>query len=485
MVRVAELYGGSGPTIVEPKEPRKDRTHWLYILVIIGVILGIIVGFVAPDFAKKCAILGQYFVALIRMMISPVIFCTIVLGIGSVAAASSVGKAGGIALGYFLTMSTFALGIGLVVGNFLHPGGGLKVVHGSADAYAKTAEEASKNDFILSIIPTTLFSSVTTSSVLQTLFVALLVGFAIQRMGKQGEPLLRGIGHLQKLVFRVLLMVLWTAPIGAFGAIANVVGSTGVDALKQLGILMAGFYITCIIFILGVLGALLFVVARVSIIRLLAYLGREYLLIVSTSSSESALPNLLAKMEHAGVHKSTVGIVVPTGYSFNLDGTAIYLTMASIFVANAMGKPMDTGEQIALLLFMIVASKGAAGVAGAGLAVLAGGIQSHRPELLDGVGIVVGVDRFMSEARALTNFTGNAVATILVGRWTHTVDLDRVRLVLSGGDPFDYTTMADHGYDEPKDLADIGHGVVNPADRLQPTPYPVVPSGPDAPDPRH
>ena len=198
-------------------------------------------GFVAPDFAKKCAILGQYFVALIRMMISPVIFCTIVLGIGSVAAASSVGKAGGIALGYFLTMSTFALGIGLVVGNFLHPGGGLKVVHGSADAYAKTAEEASKNDFILSIIPTTLFSSVTTSSVLQTLFVALLVGFAIQRMGKQGEPLLRGIGHLQKLVFRVLLMVLWTAPIGAFGAIANVVGSTGVDALKQLGILMAGF----------------------------------------------------------------------------------------------------------------------------------------------------------------------------------------------------------------------------------------------------
>ena len=471
---MAELYQDSGPTIVEPKEPRKDRTHWLYIMVIIAVILGIIVGLMNPSVAKSCGILGTYFIALIRMMISPVIFCTIVLGIGSVAAASSVGKAGGIALGYFLTMSTFALGIGLVVGNFLHPGGGLKVVAHSADQYAKQAEEANSKDFVLSIIPTTMFSSVTTSSVLQTLFIALLVGFAIQRMGKAGEPILRGIGHLQKLVFRVLLMVLWTAPIGAFGAIANVVGSTGVDALKQLGILMAGFYITCIIFILGVLGTLLFVVARVNIIRLLAYLGREYLLIVSTSSSESALPNLLAKMEHAGVQKSTVGIVVPTGYSFNLDGTAIYLTMSSIFVANAMGKPMSTGEQIALLLFMIVASKGAAGVAGAGLAVLAGGIQSHRPELLDGVGIVVGVDRFMSEARALTNFTGNAVATILVGRWTRTVDLERVRYVLAGKDPFDYASLGDHGYDEPKDLHDIGRGVVNPADRLQPTPYPVV-----------
>jgi len=473
---VADLYQ-DGPRIVEPKEPRKDKTHWLYIMVIIAVILGVVVGLVNPTLAKSFGILGTYFIALIRMMISPVIFCTIVLGIGSVAAASSVGKAGGIALGYFLTMSTFALGIGLLVGNFLHPGGGLKVVAHSADQYAKQAETANSNDFVLSIIPTTLFSSVTTSSVLQTLFVALLVGFAIQRMGKAGEPLLRGIGHLQKLVFRVLLMVLWTAPIGAFGAIANVVGSTGVDALKQLGILMVGFYVTCVIFILGVLGTLLFLVARVSIVRLLAYLGREYLLIVSTSSSESALPNLLAKMEHAGVHKSTVGIVVPTGYSFNLDGTAIYLTMASIFVANAMGKPMNMGEQLALLLFMIVASKGAAGVAGAGLAVLAGGIQSHRPELLDGVGIVVGVDRFMSEARALTNFTGNAVATILVGRWTNTVDLDRVRYVLSGKDPFDYSTLGDHGLDEPQDLADIGHGVVNPADRLQPTPYPVVPSG--------
>ena len=473
---MADLYQDSGPTIVEPKEPRKDRTHWLYIMVIIAVILGIIVGFVAPAFAVSCGILGQYFIALIKMMISPVIFCTIVVGIGSVAAASKVGKAGVIALIYFLTMSTFALAIGLVVGNFLHPGGGLKIVHGSADKYVKQAEAASSNDFVLGLIPTTLFSSLTGGVVLQTLFIALLVGFALQRMGKQAEPLLRGVALLQKLVFRVLIMVLWTAPIGAFGAIAQAVGSTGAEALKQLGILMGGFYITCILFVVGVLGALLYAVTRISIIRLLVYLAREYLLIVATSSSESALPNLMAKMEHAGVQKSTVGIVVPTGYSFNLDGTAIYLTMASIFVANAMNKPMNLGEQVALLLFMIVASKGAAGVAGAGLAVLAGGLQSHRPELVDGIGVVVGVDRFMSEARALTNFSGNAVATLIVGKWTDSVDLDRVRFVLGGGDPFDYATLGDHGLEDPKDLADIGRGVVNPADRLQPSPYPVVPT---------
>jgi aerobic C4-dicarboxylate transport protein len=476
VIRVADLFGASGPTIVEPKEPRKDRTHWLYIMVIAAVILGILMGLFMPDTVKShnLAILGTYFVNLIKMMISPVIFCTIVLGIGSVAAASSVGKAGGIALGYFLTMSTFALAIGLVVGNLIHPGGGLKVTKGAADQYAKQAEAS--GDFILNIIPTTMFSAVTSGAVLQTLFVALLVGFALQRMGKQGEPILRGIGHLQKLVFRVLIMVLWVAPIGAFGAIAGVVANTGVEALKQLALLMGGFYLTCVLFIVGVLGTLLFLVARVSIIKLLAYLGREYLLIVATSSSESALPNLMAKMEHVGVHKSTVGIVVPTGYSFNLDGTAIYLTMASLFVANAMGKPFSLPEQIGLLLFMIVASKGAAGVSGAGLATLAGGIQAHRPDLLDGVGIVVGVDRFMSEARALTNFTGNAVATILVGKWTNSVDLNRVRFVLDGNDKFDYTSMVGHG-EEPEDLADIGHGTLNPADRLQPTPYPVVPTG--------
>jgi aerobic C4-dicarboxylate transport protein len=284
--------------------------------------------------------------------------------------------------------------------------------------------------------------------VLQGLFVALLVGFAIQTMGGAGVPLLRGVELLQKLVFRILIGVLWVAPIGAFGAIAEVVGATGFDAVIQLAVLMLAFYLTCVIFVFGVLGALLWMVTKVSIFKLVRYLAREYLLIVATSSSESALPRLIAKMEHAGVEPATVGIVVPTGYSFNLDGTAIYLTMASLFIADAMGTPMSIPEQLGLLAFMIIASKGAAGVSGAGLATLAAGLQSHRPDLLDGVGIIVGIDRFMSEARAVTNFSGNAVATLLVGTWTSSVDSDRVKNVLDGDIPFDERTMIDDDDDE-------------------------------------
>lgn len=261
-------------------------------------------------------------------------------------------------------------------------------------------------------------------------------------------------------------MILWLAPIGAFGAMAGVVGESGKAAVGEMLKLMFGFYVTCALFIFVVLGAVLWLVARINIVSLLKYLAREFLLIVATSSSESALPNLMAKMQHAGVDRSTVGVVVPTGYSFNLDGTAIYLTMASIFIADAMGKPMSMGEQIGLLVFMIIASKGAAGVTGAGLATLAGGLQAHRPELLDGVGVIVGIDRFMSEARALTNFAGNAVATLVIGTWTGTLDRDRARLVLAGGDPFDYSTMDD---DTDVHIGQPPHPV-NPADRLQPTP---------------
>ncbi len=281
---------------------------------------------------------------------------------------------------------------------------------------------------------------------LQTLLVALLVGFALQAMGRSGEPILRGIGHLQRLVFRVLSMIMWVAPIGAFGAIAAVVGETGVDALTSLAVLMFGFYVTCALFVFVVLGTLLKLVTGVNIFSLLKYLAREYLLIVSTSSSESALPRLIAKMEHAGVDKATVGVVVPTGYSFNLDGTAIYLTMASLFIAEALGDPLSIGEQVSLLLFMMVASKGAAGVTGAGMATLAGGLSSHRPELVDGVGLIVGIDRFMSEARAVTNFSGNAVATVLVAHWTGSLDRGRLDRVLAGDEPFDEATMLDeHG----------------------------------------
>ena len=449
-------------TVAEQPPPaeRRDRTHWLYIAVIVAVLAGIAVGFAFPEFAVSLKWLGTAFVGLIKMLIAPVIFCTIVLGIGAIRQAAKVGRIGGLALGYFILMSTIALAIGLVVGNFVNPGGGLELsdeLRGEGAALAGTAEESGGTvDFLLGLIPTTLLSALTAGSVLQALLVALLVGFAIQAMGRAGEPLLRGVGHLQKLVFRVLSMIMWVAPIGAFGAIAAVVGETGIDALRSLAVIMLAFYATCAIFVLVFLGAILRFVAHVSVFKLLKYLGREFLLIVSTSSSETALPRLIAKMEHAGVSQPVAGIVVPTGYSFNLDGTAIYLTMASLFIAEALGDPLSIGEQIGLLAFMIIASKGAAGVTGAGLATLAGGLSAHRPDLLDGVGLIVGIDRFMSEARAVTNFAGNAIATVLVATWTRELDREQLDAVLAGDRPFDEATMLD----------DDGHGGGSSDDNL-------------------
>lgn len=352
---------------------KRDRTHYLYIAVIIAVALGITVGLVAPDFAVELKPIGTGFVNLIKMMISPIIFCTIVLGIGSVRKAAKVGAVGGIALVYFTIMSLVALGIGLIVGNILEPGTGLAVTDAVKEVgQAQVAPEAKDTtEFLLGIIPTTMVSAFTGGEVLQTLLIALLAGFALQAMGSAGQPILRGVEHIQRLVFRILAMVMWAAPIGAFGAIAAVTGSAGVDALKSLAVLMLGFYVTCFLFVFIVLGVLLRVVAGLNILTLFKYLGREFLLILSTSSSESALPRLIAKMEHLGISKPVVGITVPTGYSFNLDGTMIYMTMASLFIADAMGTPMSIGEQIPLLLFLLVASKGAAGVTGAGLATLA------------------------------------------------------------------------------------------------------------------
>ncbi len=425
---------------------KRDKTHWLYVAVIVAVVGGVAVGIIAPGVGKDLGVLGTMFVSLIKMMIAPVIFCTIVLGIGSVRKAATVGKVGGLAFVYFLVMSTIALAIGLVVGNLIKPGDGLNIT-ATADKGSALADKAHESGglmaFIQGIIPESLLSALTSGNVLQALFVALLVGFALQAMGPSGEPILAAVAYIQKLVFKILSMILWLAPIGAFGAIANVVGQTGWAAVGQLMILMIAFYVTCVVFVFGVLGVILRSVAGVSIFRLVRYLAREYLLIFATSSSESALPRLIAKMEHLGVDKSTVGVVVPTGYSFNLDGTAIYLTMASIFIADAMGAPLSIGAQISLLVFMIIASKGAAGVSGAGLATLAGGLQAHQPAMLDGVGLIVGIDRFMSEARAVTNFSGNAVATILVGSWTGTIDKNRVDDVLSGRDPFDENNMVD------------------------------------------
>lgn len=468
---VADLVADSPQIAVTG--PKKDRTHWLYISVIIAIIAGVAVGLLAPETGTDLKVLGTMFIQLIKMIIAPVIFCTIVLGIGSVRSAATVGKAGGIALAYFITMSTFALGVGLIVGNIIEPGDGLNIEPAAAGGAAHTNSAIA---MIQHIIPESFFSAFTGYAVgedvtmkvdvLQVLFIAVLVGFATQALGKDGEPILRFVAALQKLIFKILNWILWLAPIGAFGAMAGVVGQTGLDAVIQLGILILAFYLTCIIFIFGVLGVVLKIFTGQSIFKLCRYLSREFLLIFATSSSESALPNLMRKMEHLGVHKSTVGIVVPTGYSFNLDGTAIYLTMAAIFISDAMSMPMELGEQIGLLLFMMVASKGAAGVSGAGIATLTAGLQVHRPDLVDGVGILVGIDKFMSEARALTNFAGNSVATLLVGTWTKTVDKEQVVRVLNGQDPYIETELDD------------GHGsfrsdptVVDPAhERLQPTP---------------
>lgn len=457
------------PKIAKAAKPPRDRTHWLYISVIVAIIAGIVLGILAPDVAAHFKILGTSFVDLIKMIVPPVIFCTIVLGIGSVRAAASVGKAGGLALAYFIVMSTFALFAGLLVGNLLQPDTGLNIETQSSGG---DGEEAGLATFVAEIIPDSFFSAFTGStadthvSILQVLFIALLVGFATQSLGEKGEPILAFVSHLQRLIFKILSWILWLAPIGAFGAIAHAVGSTGLSVVLQLGYLMLAFYITCLVFIFVILGAVLKIFTGHNIFRLCKYLAREYLIIFATSSSESALPNLMRKMEHLGVQKSTVGIVVPTGYSFNLDGTAIYLTMSAIFISDAMGMPMSVGEQLALLVFMIIAAKGAAGVSGAGIATLAAGLQSYKPALLGGVDMLLGIDKFMSEARALTNFAGNSVATLLVGQWTHTVDNDQVRRVLHGEDPYQPSAS-----DDQRGSFRRGPSIVNPAqDRLQPTP---------------
>lgn len=429
-------------------KPKRNHTSLLYVYVLIAAVLGIIFGFVAPDQAKEMKPLATFFVALIKMMIVPIIFCTIVLGIGSIAKAATVGKIGGLALVYFLVMSCVALIIGLVVGNIIQPGTGLDVHAILSDPPkipgVKGDGGSSITDFILGVIPHSLFGPLASGEVLSGLVVALFVGFAVQAMGDTGKPILSALTVVQKLVFKILGYVMWTAPIGAFGGLAALVGATGWGGLASLLSVMVGFYITCAIFVFVILGAILWIVARVNVFKFLKYLGKEFLLILATSSSETALPRLLAKLQHAGVEKSVVGITVPTGYSFNLDGTAIYLTMSSIFIADAMGIPMSFGEQVGLLLFMMIASKGAAGISGAGLATLAGGLQAARPDLLSGVSLVVGIDRFMSEARALTNFAGNAIAAVLVGKWTNGLDKEQMDRVLSGKEPFDETSVDQH-----------------------------------------
>ena len=410
----------------------------LYVQVIIAIVLGILVGALFPKFGEGLKPLGDIFVKLIKMVIAPIIFATVVSGVAHMRDTRKVGRVGGKALIYFEVVSTLALIIGMVVMNVLRPGAGMNVDPATLDTagltkYTEAAGEMTVWDHILKIIPDTLVSAFTGGELLPVLLVALLFGFALMRLGKLGDQILYGIDALNQVVFVILGFIMRLAPIGAFGAMAFTVGKYGLKSLTSLGYLMGSFYLTCLLFIFVVLG-LIARAAGFSIFKLIRYIREELLIVLGTSSSESALPRLMMKLEHAGAEKSVVGLVVPTGYSFNLDGTSIYLTMAALFIAQATNTPLGLGEQLSLLAVLLLTSKGAAGVTGSGFITLAAtlGAVGHVP--VAGMALILGIDRFMSEARALTNFIGNAVATLVVARNENAVDMDRLTRALNGED---------------------------------------------------
>jgi len=408
----------------------------LYLQVLAAIALGVTVGAVWPESGVALQPLGEGFIKLVKMIIAPVIFLTIVTGIGNVRGAGKLGRVAGKSFVYFLAFSTLALIIGLIVANVVQPGAGMGVDPATLDAgaieeYRSKAEHSSVAKFLLDIIPTTAVSALTEGSILQALFVAVLFGLALMGAGDAGKRLTQSLEAVAEVVFRVVTMLMRLAPVGAFGAMAFTIGKYGVGALIDLGALVATFYLTSILFVVVVLGA----VARYngfSIFRLIAYLKEELLLVLGTSSSEAALPRLLQKMEAAGCPKAIVGLVVPTGYSFNLDGTNIYMTLAALFIAQATGVDLSLGEQISLLLVAMISSKGAAGVTGAGFITLAATLSIVPSIPLAGMALILGIDRFMSECRALTNFIGNAVATIVVSRWEGQLDHRAMHAALSG-----------------------------------------------------
>ncbi len=426
-------------------EPHAHRAHqkkpWyriLYIQVLIAVALGIIVGAVNPSFGKSLEPLGSAFVNLVKMIIAPIIFCTVVHGIASMGDGKRVGRLGVKTLIYFEVVSTLALAIGLIVINVWQPGVGFpsESVPVSAEAASKTAEATTnaKNQstvsFLLAIIPTSFFGAFASGDILQVLFISLLTAFAVMFLGERGKPILRGIGQAEKVFFGIMHIIVKIAPLAAFGAMAYTVGNFGTDALRYLLALMLGFYATAAIFIFLVLG-LIARLAGFSIFRFIAYLKEELLLVLGTSSSETALPGLLEKTRRLGCKESTVGFVVPTGYSFNLDGTNIYITMGAIFLAQATGISLDLGAQLRLLLVAMLTSKGAAGVTGSGFVALAATMSTIPKFDLTHLGIIYGIDRFMSECRALTNFIGNGVATVVISRSEGEVTAAALRKAMS------------------------------------------------------
>ena len=408
----------------------------LYALVLLGITLGVILGWAAPSYAIAMRPLGDGFIKLIKMLIGPIVFSTVVVGIARMGEMKHVGRIGLRAIVYFEVVSTVALVIGLVVGNVLQPGAGLGVDPSTLDArsvaaYGAQAQKLSTVDFILNIIPTTVVDAFARGELLQILVFSVLFGLSLLMIGKAAEPLTDIIASFSHALFGMIGMIMWLAPLGAFGAMAFTVGQYGLGALLSLGKLMAGVYVTCALFIFVVLGAILRL-SGVPPLRFLRYISEEILIVLGTSSSESALPRLMQKLEHLGCQKPVVGLVIPTGYSFNLDGTSIYMTMATLFVAQATNVHLGIWQQLAILGVLLLTSKGAAGVTGSGFITLAATLSAIPAIPVAGLALLVGVDRFMSEARAITNLIGNAVATVAVSKWDGALDETRVRQMLNG-----------------------------------------------------
>ncbi len=407
-------------------------THHLYFWVLLAIISGGLFGYLDPGRAVKLKPLGDGFIALVKMLISPVIFCTVVLGINGAGDMKKVGRVGGKALLYFEVISTFALIIGLTVVNVVRPGAGFNVQPGTLDAnavadYAKRAATQNTGDFILHVIPTTFLDAFTGSGdLLQVLFVAILFGYAMMHMGASGKIVHQFIEACSHIFFAMMNTLMKLAPFGAGGAMAFTIGRYGVAALRPLALLMGSFYLTCLLFIFVVLGTVA-TLTGFSILRFIAYIGDEILTVLGTASSESALVPLMQKLERLGCSKSVVGLVVPSGYSFNLDGTNIYLTMAALFVAQALNIDLTLRQQLTILAVAMLTSKGASGVTGAGFITLAATLSVLPSIPVAGLALILGIDRFMSEARSITNFIGNGVATIVVSHWEK--ELDRKKLL--------------------------------------------------------
>jgi aerobic C4-dicarboxylate transport protein len=421
----------------------------LYFQVIIAIVLGVVVGIYSPDLAKNDWIkaLGDGFVKLIKMVIAPIIFCTVVSGIAHISDARKVGRIGIKALVYFEIVSTLALIIGLLVANVVQPGLGFsgKADAGAVAGYLKQAGEMKSVDFVLNIIPDSVVGAFAKGDVLQVLLFAILFGFSLMALGERGHSVGRFVDDMAHAIFGVIAIIVKAAPIGAFGAMAYTIGRYGPSALGNLAFLIGTFYLTAFLFVVLVLG----IIARMagfSIFKFIVYIKDELLIVLGTSSSETVLPQLMEKMERLGCSKPVVGLVVPTGYSFNLDGTNIYMTLATLFIAQALGVPLNFNEQLVILGVAMLTSKGASGITGAGFITLAATLAAIRPELVPGMAIVLGIDKFMSECRALTNLTGNGVACVVVSWWEGELDRDMLAAALNRTvDPSDVETAITTG----------------------------------------